>query len=119
MKPLFALFISFVLIGMIAHRSSEPRQSVTTGLPQQTTAWCVLENENYAFWDKSFDRYASYWLEQFPINSGEEVRKVNNLRIHQASDWAHPYQYEKNTEEVDTLQVNDAFTTTESIRAIY
>ncbi|MEM6845724.1 MAG: hypothetical protein AAF944_27310 [Bacteroidota bacterium] len=119
MKPLFALFISFVLIGMMAHRSGEPRQSVTTSLPHQITAWCVLENENYAFWDKSFDRYASYWLEHFSAEASEEIREVNNLRIHQASDWAHPDQYEKNAEEVDTLQVSSSFTITEPIRVIY
>lgn len=119
MKPLFALFISFVLIGMIAHRSSDPRQSVTTSLPQQPTAWCVIENENYAFWDKSFDRYAHYWLKRFSTEVCEEIREMNNLRIHQANAWVHPNQCEKKAEQADTLQASNAFTITEPIRMIY
>ncbi|MEO0330380.1 MAG: hypothetical protein AAF223_01665 [Bacteroidota bacterium] len=103
MKPLFALFISFILIGMLAHRSSEPRQSITTSLPQQTTAWCVIKNENYAFWDKSFDRYANYWLELFSADLSEEIREVNNLRIHQAKAWVPSDQCKTNTEAVGSL----------------
>jgi len=101
MKSLFVLFIAFILIGIIGYRSGEPHPPMTNSLPKQTTACCVIKNENNAFWSKRFDRCASDWLERFSTKLGEEIREVNNLRIHQANAWAHPNQYKTNTEKID------------------
>ena len=81
----------------------------------------IINHEANTVWDKQFDRYSSYWVGRFssglPSLSGtdlvEQVRQVNNLRIHQASAWAQPNQYRKgkkrlamDTSNVDTTKLS-------------
>ncbi|MGB3589138.1 MAG: hypothetical protein WBA23_21510 [Tunicatimonas sp.] len=101
MKTVFATFVSIALIGIIFYQGSALPDGTLYKIrinPQRTN-WCVIENENYAFWDKKFDRYANYWLVTFRNDLPKDTRTASNLPIHPSSAWDYPV----NTELADSL----------------
>lgn len=112
MKSLFALFVSLALIGIMFYPGGQPRQ---LRLNEQRTNWCVIENEHYAFWDKRFDRYASYWLGTFSDELPEEIRRIDHLQTHQTRSGAELDQH-KTKSEADTLWTSQAQASLRSYR---
>jgi len=109
MKILFSISMCIILTalqGALTYQyGPTPLQEPLTA---QAAVQSIINHEANTIWDKKFDRYASYWLGRFKPNITENIRIINNLRVHQASAWAHPDQYEKNTQASASLQIRQA-----------
>lgn len=103
MKILFAISMSIILTALQGALTCQYGPSpLREPLTAQAAVQSIINHEANTIWDKKFDRYASYWLEKFQSDVTEDIRTINNLRVHQASAWAQPNHYRKGKRKLST-----------------